>query len=184
MKSLHCLGGLFFVVTAFSLSVSACGKSAEQLRRAKTTEAIDQLDKIYKGAVSYYQMPKASPIPGQEDHWLPCQFPKSVKTTPAESCCKADADKDGRCDAATHETWDKNSWAALSFEMHDQHYYVYEFVSTGTGANAIFTASAYGDLDCDGVMSTFRRVGFGLGGSAGDCTVKGSSAFIKEKEAE
>ena len=43
--------------------------------------------------------------------------------------------------------------------MSDPHYYSYEYVSEGTGTSARFTARAVGDLDCDGVLSTFERVG-------------------------
>ena len=65
------------------------------------------------------------------------------------------------------------------------HYYVYEIESKGLGSEAMFTVSAYGDLDCDGTMSTYRRVGVGISGNGlGECTVKGLAAFIKEKALE
>jgi len=169
------------------LAVVAVPAFIKYMRRAKTTEAIDQLDKIYKGSVTYFQSPKADPTPGQEDQLLPCQFPVTVAETPADSCCNNDADGDGRCDAAAETVWNDASWSALSFEMKDHHYFVYRFDSSGTGADAVFTASAFGDLDCDGTMSTFRRVGLGVTNAAdtrGECSVKGSAAFIKEKETE
>ena len=37
--------------------------------------------------------------------------------------------------------------------------FVFEFVSTGTGSDAQFTVRAHGDLDCDGIRSTWEHVG-------------------------
>jgi hypothetical protein len=47
----------------------------------------------------------------------------------------------------------------LNFAIADPHYYSYEYVSMGTGANALFTARAQGDLDGDTNVSTFERAG-------------------------
>ncbi|MCA9557124.1 MAG: hypothetical protein H6704_30175 [Myxococcales bacterium] len=38
--------------------------------------------------------------------------------------------------------------------------FVYAFVADGHGVGARFTARAHGDLDCDGTLSTFERVGW------------------------
>ena len=63
---------------------------------------------------------------------------------------------------------------------------MYEYNSNGlTGADARFTAAAYADLDCDGVFSTFERYGYGdENATASDCSMKGSSAFYRDKETE
>ncbi len=65
--------------------------------KAKTTEAMDQLDKIYKGAAAYFSTPRFSQL-GEE---IPCQFPASVPATPSPKGCAdaaVDKDGDGRCD--------------------------------------------------------------------------------------
>ena len=155
-------------------------------RRAKTTEAIDGLDKIYKGAAIYYSTPKVD----QTGSLLPCQFPADQGVTPVQgTCCAAlggpDNDGDNRCDVNT-SLWDTPTWSALYFQMTDQNRFVYAFDSNGkTGPDAQFTASAYGDLDCDGVMSTFQRMGFGdPSATMGNCSLQGSAAFYVEQETE
>ena len=46
-------------------------------------------------------------------------------------------------------------------------------------------APANADLDCDGLLSTFERYGYGdESATRGECSMKGSSAFFKEGETE
>ena len=136
------------------------------MRKAKTTEAIDSLDRIYKGAVMYYETPRVS----EEGELLPPQFPDSAEMTPPLGrCCEAygpfDENGDGRCDVKP-TLWNTPAWSALMFQMTSEHYYSYEFISNGkTGAEAEFTARALGDLDCDGVYGTFERYGKGAADS-------------------
>jgi hypothetical protein len=54
--------------------------------------------------------------------------------------------------------WSDHTWSALSFQINDEHYFVYSFDSSGTLTAANFTATANGDLDCDGTFSTFQRI--------------------------
>ena len=122
----------------------------------RTNEALENLDKISKGAAVYYATPHVLDT-GQK---LPCQFPANVKSSPAASCCapEIDTDGDGRCNFKA-ESWMDPSWPALSFSFfaEDQHRYVYEVKSSGTLKDAKMEIFAYGDLDCDGEMSTFKR---------------------------
>jgi len=173
-------------ITSFSAPLAAVGIPAfiKYMRRAKTTEAIDQLDKIYKGAAYYYTAPH---IDG-EGRKLPCQFPATQAPTPAGTCCGSlggpDKDGDGRCDANPND-WATLTWESLTFQMNDDHYFVYSFESSGVLSNAQFTASAYGDLDCDGVMSTFQRIGFGdPKANFAECAMSGSPAFFVDNETE
>ena len=57
------------------------------------------------------------------------------------------------------DAWSHPTWKALGFHLEKPTYYRYEFVSD-SGPSAKFTARATGDLDCDGVRSTFEFVGF------------------------
>ena len=167
------------------LAVVAVPAFIKYMRRAKTTEAIDEIDKIYKGASVYYTTPKINAAGSK----LPCQFPISQGITPLElTCCNAlggpDGDFDERCDADP-DVWTQPSWAALGFQMNDQHYFVYSFASTGTLGAAAFTAGANGDLDCDTVQSTFQRLGFGdPRATRAECALQGSAAFYVENETE
>ena len=54
-------------------------------------------------------------------------------------------------------------FSCLHFEMAQPQYYQYNYQAT-TGAAANFTASARGDLNGDGITSTFRQQGSVIGG--------------------
>ncbi len=155
------------------------------MRRAKTAEAIDELDRIYRGAALYYSTPRVDQLGNR----LPCQFPRSQPATPkAGTCCHAlggpDRDKDDRCDS-NPEAWTTPTWSALGFDLSEPHYFVYSFESSGTGSAATMTITAHGDLDCDGIQSTFRRTGRADPESGdGECFMGGNSVFFKDKETE
>ena len=168
------------------LAVVAVPSFIKYMRRAKTTEAIDQLDKIHKGAAAYYMRGKVQKASGEP---LKCQFPGAQGMTPdvtAGRCCggAGDVDGDDRCDVAA-SLWDGDLWSSLSFQMGDQHYFGYSFASGGELVNAKFTARANADLDCDGLLSTFERYGFGAAGStAGDCEMSQASAYFSHNQTE
>ena len=168
------------------LAVVAVPAFIKYMRRAKTTEAIDQLDKIYKSAGVYYATAQVIKGTGAK---LECRFPTGQGMTPditSKKCCGGaqDTDKDDRCDVDTTK-WTTATWAALNFQMNDQHYFGYVFASTGTLKDAKFTASAHGDLDCDTTLSTFERYGYGAEDARlADCSMKGASAFYKNNETE
>ena len=157
------------------------------VRRAKTTEAIDQMDRIYKAAAIYYTTPHVN----SRGEKLPCQFPATQLATPrAGTCCSSNGlsgpDKDGndRCDPDP-SYWNTPTWSALNFQIPDEHYFVYSFESSGVLADAGFTITANADLDCDGVQSTFQRMGFGdPEANMAECSLRGSAAFYVEKETE
>lgn len=168
------------------LAVVAVPAFIKYMRRAKTTEAIDELDKIYKGAAIYYTTPKINKAGSK----LPCQVPASQGVTPVQATCCVDwggpdSDNDERCDQ-TGTYWDEQTWAALSFQLTDQHYFVYSFNQNGLTLSAvIFTAQANADLDCDSIQSTFQRIGFGDPNAIrSECSLQGSAAFYVENETE
>ena len=57
------------------------------------------------------------------------------------------------------------------FSLSDLRSVIYQYDSSGRGVGSRFTATAFGDLDCDGTYSTFCRFGVveedGVRGSAG-----------------
>ncbi len=157
-------------------------------RRAKTSEAIDELDKIYKGAAVYFMNQRI----GRDGSKLPCQFPAPTVMIPPlgpngeHPCCssKYDTDGNGRCDVFPG-SWNTPTWAALSFMMTDQHQYAYAFDSSGTLSDAKMTATAYGDLDCDGVWSTFQKLAYGdPQATMSECSIRGAAALYVENETE
>ena len=126
------------------------------IRKARTTEAVENITKMYEGARGYFLDPRQGQ--GSAGVSIDYQFPDSVALTPALSCCGNPGDK---CLVAS-TAWDDPSWEGLRFEMTDPHYFRYEFESTGTaspGLGSHFTARATGDLDCDNLQSTFEMQG-------------------------
>ena len=133
------------------LAAVAIPSFTKYTNRAKTVEATEALDKIKGGARQYYVT----------DHWdsngnlLPKGFPNVSghgRWTPAKSSCKK------RLTPTTR--WDKDGWGPIHFALTEPHYYQYKFVAPSTtGTGAVYTATARGDLDCDGKFSTFELRG-------------------------
>jgi hypothetical protein len=94
--------------------------------------------RLYDSVVSYYD----------QYH----QFPATVSRTPAEVPC-------GEAVATAATAWQHPTWAALHFSVSEPHYYSYQLDSAGVGPAATFIVSAFGDIDCDGIFSTFLREG-------------------------
>lgn len=164
--------------------------ASNYMNKGKTVEAIDNMDKIVKGAAMYISTPRVDPKTGEK---LPCQYPASQAATPEKSCCKKlgqnDANGNDKCDA-NPKNWESPTWKALLFDIPEEHYFRYEVISSGTGSEAKFELRAYADLDCDGVESTFIRraaamaVGGGEGAKATECGFApgGASEVINEVE--
>jgi hypothetical protein len=56
-------------------------------------------------------------------------------------------------------TWDQPTWRSLGFSWAVPHYYSFEFSSESDDTHGVFEARAHGDLDGDGVFSTFEIAG-------------------------
>ncbi len=142
------------------------------INKAKTTEARQLVNKIYVGAREYY-MDRG----GQRGTVVPAppQFPApNMAATPAlGSCCSA-GDK---C-APSVTLWTDPVWVALKFSIGDPHFYQYSYRQTATS----FTAIANGDLDCDGLYSTFEM--FGEVNSINSDGPSGSASLYRESELE
>jgi hypothetical protein len=83
-------------------------------------------------------------------------YPESVPLTP--SVVPA-----GRRLADPPGTWNHATWRQLDFEILVPHAFAFKFESNNKKGEASFRASAHGDLDGDGVYSTFA-----LGGHSRD----------------
>ena len=122
-------------------------------RRVRAQIALPRLQRICDGALSYYEESGrlARSLSGDSSAK---RFPESTAVTPTRRCCEYGSK--GRC---VGTDWDQPTWRALGFDLRS-HRYRYQFLSSGLGARALFTARALGDLDCDGVQSTYERVGW------------------------
>ncbi len=133
------------------LSVVALPSFMSYIRKARSSEARTQLKLISDGARLYYL----------DEHFsddlrttLPKSFPMTqTSPTPIATCC---ANGSRKCMPADGGWENDETWRALGFAMSDPHYYRYQFVASGTGLDAEFTGRAFGDLDCDGIQSTFE----------------------------
>lgn len=139
------------------------------IRRSKSVEASMNLRKLFDSSVVYYEDEHANP----DGTIKPKHFPASTPLTPATTACK-----DGKSvkHMPTPGLWDHPTWKALNFEIADPFYYQYQYVSDGKS----FTARVLGDLDCDGTLSTFERVGQ----IDGQGNVNGGAGVFKKNELE
>jgi type IV pilus assembly protein PilA len=118
------------------------------IRRAKTSEVPEAIDKIVTGAKTYYQ---TEHVNGTAT--LAHQFPASIGPTPATTCWSQPGAK---C-AGNDPDWTQPSWQALHFSLENSHYYTYTFTSAGNDTAASFTVTALGNLDNDAITATWRR---------------------------
>jgi hypothetical protein len=129
---------------------------------------------MWSGSVAYYEADHADSV----GTVLPKQFPGLGLTTPQEPlCCGNPGD---RC-PSSGATYSDPIWEALSFIPRDPHYFRPMYTVSGVATAALFTGATYGDLDCDGIYSTFQRVG-AVDLASGD--VAAGAAYYTDKETE
>ncbi len=144
------------------------------VKKSRTAEATQHLNKEWAGSVTYFESDHMKPngIPG------PKQFPGGGPSPVAAGWVPDGTDGTGECGcrtggrcAANPTFWSSDPvWAALNFALPDPHNYIPGYSAVNTGTTSAFTAYAKGDLNCNGVKSEFSRQG-GVN-AAGD--VKGS----------
>ena len=116
-------------------------------RKARAVEAELELRRIGQAAVMYF-----------EEHG---RFPAAVAgPTPATPCCAGPGHK---C-APVIDDWAAEPWRSLGVTMLEPHRYQYTFAPGADGQS--FTATAIGDLDCDGDPAVFTLTGTAVGGAA------------------
>jgi len=154
-----------------SVAVPAFLRNAQ---KARSTEALIQLHKIYAASRTYiielHHAAGSSVV-------IPPQFPVTEAPTPDTTCCSQTGHK---C-LPNPTAWNLPTWQALQFSVDMPHYYRYAYTSAGSGPGSSFHAQAYGDLNCNGVYSTFEL--YGEWNSA-DHDVHGSAGFFSENELE
>ncbi|MBU1431548.1 hypothetical protein KKF91_13480 [Myxococcota bacterium] len=134
------------------LSAVAIPAFVKFTQRSKASEAHMNVRRMFDSAVYYYEEEHVD----AEGNILPKSFPKSTTLTPkAPNCVNGNLVKQ----MPDSEVWQEEGWKQLNFELYEPSYYQYQFISEGEGKAAKFTARAIGDIDCDGVYSTFERVG-------------------------
>ena len=146
------------------------------IRRSKTSEATMNLRKIFDGSIAYYQ--KDQSARGQAQ-LVNKQFPDTAEAPEgwAGSTCEGGNSQKFVPDG---DTWTADTWQRLDFAVSDPFLYLYTYESEGFDTEAQFTARANGDLNCDGRLSTFERIGT----VNDENEVEGAAAIYSDKELE
>ena len=133
------------------LAAVAIPAFSRYIKKSRTAEAIQSLNKMWQGSVAYYESDKfnTAGVP------LARQFPTSAVPESAKCCGQAGM----KCPANASIYNSDPTWMALNFNLADSHYYRPLYSGAGVGVAATFTAEAEGDLDCDGIIGHIRRIG-------------------------
>jgi prepilin-type N-terminal cleavage/methylation domain-containing protein len=154
------------------LAAIAIPAFSRYVKKSRTAEAAGHLNKMWSGSVAYYEADHANSSGGL----VAKQFPGNGAAE-TNVCCGQAGDK---CPGSP-STYDHASWVSLNFNIPDPHNFRPVYASSGTGTSSVFTATANGDLDCDGIMSTFQRTG-SVNASSGDVQASGAAYVDKEIE--
>jgi hypothetical protein len=86
--------------------------------------------------------------------------PTSAMPTPAKSCCEENFQGKRKC-APNPANWSTQAWQELDFQITEPHFFRYGYHQLAPDQ---FTATATGDLDCDGTAITYTLTGSAPGG--------------------
>jgi hypothetical protein len=128
-----------------ALALPACPKMKKRQEYNAmlwTVEVNDNVERIYQALERHHRMAK-----NKETYRFPSAGP-----TPAHIPC-------GKTPHAPDEKLWSGGWKEIGFSLGERFRYRYQILSTGVGPTAGFTIRAHGDLDCDGVQSTYERQG-------------------------
>jgi hypothetical protein len=127
-----------------SLLAVAVPTFVREVHASRFVEPIDGLQRIGAAAVGFGLL-----------HPVAQGFPPSAPMTPT-------VPPRGHCEADPADAWDQPTWAALAFRPAPPgtpHCFAFGFDSTLSATKSLFRADAHGDLDGDGIVSTFEVTG-------------------------
>lgn len=156
---------LMITISIIGILAAVAGPNlSKYTRRAKTSEAIINLKRLFDGSNSYFI--RSQDMTGRDGSIIQPQFPGvGIAFGPApgrNACCGQAADKCVPADSAGSPypgAWNNSPWQDLGFAINRAHYYWYEYDTQGVGSSSAFTARAQGDLNCNLAFSLFERVG-------------------------
>ena len=132
-----------------SLLAVAVPTFVREVHASRFVEPVDGLERMGASAVAY-----------AHSHTTAQGFPPTVSLTPP-------VPPRGRCEEDAAEAWEQPTWKALDFRPVPEgvpHCYAFGFESTLSAARSGFRADAHGDLDGDGIVSTFEITGHDVEG--------------------
>jgi type IV pilus assembly protein PilA len=140
------------------LSAIAIPAFVKYTRRAKTSEARIGLAKVFDGVSKYYAEHGRCPSDGEGSAGITPPLALDCNDGPGGRCVPSET-------AASPgyypiEAWTDNPvWSALRFQQEQAHYFHYDVRWNQGPQGCQFTAQAFGDLDDDGIYSTYERAG-------------------------
>ena len=135
------------------LAIVAVPQFIEYFKKAKTAEAALQLDAIGTNNKVFYNV-HAQFVTGKAK-----QLPTRVNT----GCCGGGGTEPNHCKADSVAWAADPVWKALDFHIDEDNLFIYDYTSPADGKT--FTATATGDLDCDGTEIVYTKTGTSINGS-------------------
>ena len=135
-----------------SLVAIAVPTFVREVHASRLVEPVEGLERLGASAIAYAQENAATV-------GAPA-FPPSTPLTPASP-------PRGHCEVDPPNAWDSPTWMALGFRpvpAGTPHCFAFAFDSVLSPAKSTFRAHAHGDLDGDGVSSTFEVTGRSIEG--------------------
>jgi type IV pilus assembly protein PilA len=155
---------MIVVVIVGILSVLAAYGVRKYVANSKTAEARNGVGRMAGAAITAYEREKLATtvLPTEQSSLVQRALCKSASQSVPASIASVTGRKyqssmaDWNVDAAGN-----SGFACLNFTIDMPQYYMYSYAASGAGAapGDSFTATANGDLDGDGVLSTFQLVG-------------------------
>jgi Tfp pilus assembly protein FimT len=127
---------------------------ARYLRHSKTAEAVSTTTAIAQAACVAYNASDANQPAGTKP-----DAARAMRHFPPASRASVPAsvnDVRGKRFQSAAGDWATSPWLEMGFKISTPQLYAYSFESQGSGPSAQATAVAHGDLDANGVESTFR----------------------------
>jgi prepilin-type N-terminal cleavage/methylation domain-containing protein len=134
------------------LAAVAIPSFLDYMRHAKETEASLQLNKIGKNAKVVYSN-TSSYVVGTA-----AQLPKKPGSG---GCCGGGGASKNHCLAVPTDFAAEPIWKQLGFQIDEDSLFYYDY----TGTANTYTATATGDLDCDGTEITYTLAGTAVNGN-------------------
>ena len=155
--------GLTPLELAIAISVLGCALAAtvpaciRAMHAARTAEAVDDVEQILRSSIQRRNdeaaappAVAAAPAPSSSAH-------KSTAPTPLVSAPLTPASVPrGEAVWDAEGTWEHPTWKAIHFSIDTPHWYAYQ-LDVDPDPSTALRAVARGDLDGDGVLSTFER---------------------------
>ena len=132
------------------LAAIAIPAFTKYMRRSKTAEARVKIATMTDSLAEFHIENGRCPGDGQPQG-------RAGLTPPRSAACSRPPN--GRCDPSDGDWQNNPVWRELNFAPDGPHYFHYDFRWAEENGMCMFTAQAFGDLDDDGVFSTFERSG-------------------------